>query len=112
MPLGIDDETRLALEDNLLLFFTGFSRAAGGDPEGPGSAHRRRDDAAMIDNLHYVKDLGLRSKEALEAQDLIAFGKLMHEHWQHKQALGRNVAIRRSTNGTILALKTAPWAAS
>ena len=27
----------------------------------------------------------MRSKAALEASDLIGFGKLMHEHWQHKR---------------------------
>jgi D-glycero-alpha-D-manno-heptose-7-phosphate kinase len=39
----------------------------------------------MIDNLHYVKDIGLRSKAALQRGDLTAFGKLMHEHWEHKR---------------------------
>jgi D-glycero-alpha-D-manno-heptose-7-phosphate kinase len=39
----------------------------------------------MIDNLHYVKDLGLRSKVALEKGDTHLFGELMHEHWEHKK---------------------------
>jgi D-glycero-alpha-D-manno-heptose-7-phosphate kinase len=39
----------------------------------------------MIDNLHLVKDLGLRSKKALETGDLAAFGRLMHEHWENKR---------------------------
>jgi D-glycero-alpha-D-manno-heptose-7-phosphate kinase len=39
----------------------------------------------MLDNLHFVKDIGLRSKAALECGDLNAFGKLMHEHWEHKR---------------------------
>jgi D-glycero-alpha-D-manno-heptose-7-phosphate kinase len=84
VPLGIDDETRLALEDNLLLFFTGFSRAAGVILKDQ-DQRTKDNDSAMIDNLHYVKNLGLRSKAALEAQDLIGFGKLMDEHWQHKR---------------------------
>jgi D-glycero-alpha-D-manno-heptose-7-phosphate kinase len=32
-----------------------------------------------------VKDLGLRSLEALEGGRLVEFGKLMDEHWQHKK---------------------------
>jgi D-glycero-alpha-D-manno-heptose-7-phosphate kinase len=32
-----------------------------------------------------VKQLGLRSRQALEAGDLRAFGQLMHDHWQHKR---------------------------
>jgi D-glycero-alpha-D-manno-heptose-7-phosphate kinase len=39
----------------------------------------------MIENLNYVKDLGLRSLEALESGRLIDFGRLMHEHWEHKK---------------------------
>ncbi len=56
-----------------------------GDPQGPGPAHQAAATRAMIDNLHYVKDLGLRSQEALESGDLDAFGRLMHEHWEHKR---------------------------
>ena len=39
----------------------------------------------MIDNLHYVKDMGYRSKVFLENGDLVSFGNLMHEHWEHKK---------------------------
>jgi D-glycero-alpha-D-manno-heptose-7-phosphate kinase len=42
-------------------------------------------DSAIIDNLHYVKDLGLRSLKALETGDLRKFGALMDEHWRHKK---------------------------
>jgi len=83
-PLAIDDEFRFALEDNLLLFFTGFSRSAGAILKDQDSRTKSNDNA-MIDNLHYVKDLGLRSKAALEARDLPTFGALMHEHWEHKR---------------------------
>src|SRR5206468_5937988 len=34
---------------------------------------------------HYVKDLGLRSKLALQTGDLTGFGRLMHEHWENKR---------------------------
>ena len=39
----------------------------------------------MLANLHYVKELGLRSREALESGDTALFGELMHEHWEHKK---------------------------
>ncbi|WP_219995531.1 hypothetical protein [Cylindrospermopsis raciborskii] len=39
----------------------------------------------MLANLHYVKDLGYRSKAALESGDTYLFGQLMHEHWEHKK---------------------------
>ena len=62
-PLAIDDETRHTLEDNLLLFFTGFSRSASAILKEQ-DQRTMRNDSAMIDNLHSVKDLGLRSKAA------------------------------------------------
>src|SRR5262249_59683512 len=42
-------------------------------------------DAGMLQNLHYVKDLGLRSRAALESGRTAEFGALMHEHWEHKK---------------------------
>jgi len=83
-PLKISDETRFNLEDNLLLFFTGYSRSAGSILEDQ-DRRTKEFDKAMIENLHYVKELGLRCKEALEAGELGHFGRLMHEHWEYKK---------------------------
>ena len=46
----------------------------------------------MIRNLHYIKELGLRSKKALEAGALEEFGALMNEHWQHKKERSRGMS--------------------
>ncbi len=82
--LDIDTDTLHSLEDNLLLFFTGFSRSASSILADQKS-RTRKNDAAMLNNLHYVKELGLRSRDALEAGDPTLFGELMHEHWEHKK---------------------------
>ena len=84
MPLAVDDEIRYALEDNLLLFFTGFSRSASQILKDQ-DIHAKKDEAATIANLDLVKDIGLRSKIALETGDLDQFGRLMHEHWENKR---------------------------
>ena len=39
-------------------------------------------DKAMIENLHFVKDLGRQSQQALEAGDLRRFAELMRVHWE------------------------------
>lgn len=83
-PLKISMETMFDLEDNLLLFFTGFSRSASGILKDQ-KVKSQANDADMLANLHYVKDLGYRSKEALEQGDTTLFGVLMHEHWEHKK---------------------------
>ena len=46
----------------------------------------------MVDNLHYVKELGHRSLEAIEQGDLARFGQLMHEHWLHKKKRSANMS--------------------
>ena len=83
-PLRISQETLYDLEDHLLLFFTGFSRSAGGILKDQ-KVRTQKNDNEMLKNLHYVKELGLRSQEALEKGDGEGFGKIMHEHWEHKK---------------------------
>ncbi|MEI7825933.1 MAG: hypothetical protein WCI01_11585 [Chlorobiaceae bacterium] len=84
VPLDITMNTLLDLEDNLLLFFTGFSRSASGILKDQ-QVRSQKNDEDMLNNLHYVKDLGYRSKESLENGDTTLFGELMHEHWEHKK---------------------------
>lgn len=83
-PLNLSEEIRLDLEDNLLLFFTGYSRSAS-------SILKEQDDkskdknAGMIDNLHFIKEIGQGSKAALESGNLREFARLMDVHWQRKK---------------------------
>jgi len=83
-PLKIDEGILYNLEDNLLLFFTGYSRSASSILTEQ-QTKSKENDKMMIDNLHFIKNLGIQSKEALENNDLIKFGKLMNEHWEHKK---------------------------
>ena len=83
-PLKTSQETLHDLEDHLLLFFTGFSRSAGGILKDQ-KVRTQKNDNEMLKNLHYVKELGLRSRDALEAGDCEKFGQIMHEHWEHKK---------------------------
>lgn len=83
-PLELDIETMLDLEDNLLLFFTGFSRSAGSILQDQ-KARTEQHDAGMLRNLHDLKELGVRSRAALADGKPEVFGQLMHEHWEHKK---------------------------
>ena len=83
-PLKISDETRDNLEDNLLLFFTGYSRSASAILKEQ-DQKSKQSDAAMIENLHFVKDLGLQSQRAIESGNLAEFARLMDVHWQRKK---------------------------
>jgi D-glycero-alpha-D-manno-heptose-7-phosphate kinase len=83
-PLQICNETLYSLEDNLLLFFTGYSRAASSILKEQDDRSKTQD-KGMVDNLHFVKELGYQSKEALESGDLPKFAELMNVHWEHKK---------------------------
>jgi D-glycero-alpha-D-manno-heptose-7-phosphate kinase len=83
-PLAVPTSGLNDLEDNLLLFFTGFTRAAGSILADQ-KARTSTQDREMLENLHYVKALGLESRAALEAGQPAKFAELMHEHWLHKK---------------------------
>jgi D-glycero-alpha-D-manno-heptose-7-phosphate kinase len=83
-PLKTSVGSLFDLEDSLLLFFTGFCRRAGSILDDQ-KQRTEQGDQAMLENLHHVKDLGLRSAVALEQGNLGMFGELMHEHWEQKK---------------------------
>lgn len=84
-PCKISEETLFNLEDNLLLFFTGYSRSASAILKDQNDKSRQQNQA-MLDNLHYTKDLGHQSLAALESGSLEQFARLMDVHWQRKKA--------------------------
>lgn len=83
-PVRLTEETLFNLEDNLLLFFTGYSRSASSILQDQNTRSTRHDQA-MLDNLHYTKELGLKSLAALETGDLDELARLMDAHWQRKK---------------------------
>ena len=84
-PLRLKPETLSNLEDNLALFFTGFTRNAGDILKDQDSRSKQKD-SGMLDNLHFTKQLAYESKAAMEAGDLRRFAELMHLHWERKRA--------------------------
>jgi D-glycero-alpha-D-manno-heptose-7-phosphate kinase len=89
-PLKVSTDTLYNLEDSLLLFFTGYTRAASSILHEQDARTRGGDDA-MLEGLHFVKDLGYRSKDALEAGDLRGFAELLRVHWEHKRRRGAGI---------------------
>jgi D-glycero-alpha-D-manno-heptose-7-phosphate kinase len=90
-PLPISIDTLFDLEDNLLLFFTGFARSASAILEDQDKRSREMDEE-MLNNMHYVKELGLHSKQILMKGCTSEFGKLMHEHWEHKRKRSKGMS--------------------
>ncbi|MFN7131283.1 MAG: hypothetical protein ACK4N5_04325 [Myxococcales bacterium] len=83
-PLKLSEETFYRLHDHLLMFSTGYTRSASAMLKDQNDKTKAGNND-MVANLHYVKELGYRSLEALEKGNLGTFGELMHEHWENKK---------------------------
>jgi D-glycero-alpha-D-manno-heptose-7-phosphate kinase len=92
-PLRIAPSTLQRLEDNLVLFFTGYTRNASEILKDQ-DVRSKQKDGEMMENLHFVKRLGYESKAALEAGDLRGFAELMHDHWVRKRARSTGMSNR------------------
>ena len=103
-PLRISNCTMFDLEDNLLLFFTGFNREARTILK---DQHVRSldGDRQMLANLHYVKELAYKSRAALESGNLPRFGELLHEHWEHKKRRSGGMSNSRIDDWYSLAMR-------
>ena len=84
LPVEIEEETLFNLQDNLLMFFTGYTRSASKILKEQND-RTKNVDKAMVENLHFVKELGVQSKDALESGNLREFARLMDVHWQRKK---------------------------
>lgn len=102
--LNLSMDTLYELEDNLLLFFTGYARSASAilnDQHVRSQYHEQN----MLDNLHYIKELGLRSKDALMSGQTLLFGELMHEHWAFKKQRSQGMSHPKIDEWYDLAMK-------
>jgi D-glycero-alpha-D-manno-heptose-7-phosphate kinase len=90
-PLKISEETLYDLEDNLLLFFTGYARSASKILKEQDDKSKQAD-KAMVENLHFVKELGQQSQAALERDNLPEFARLMDVHWQRKKERSQSMS--------------------
>ncbi len=89
--LNIESDTLYSLEDRLLLFFTGYQRAAS-KVLTEQKNQTLRNDSEMIENLHVVKQIGVKAKEALERGDLDEFAEMMNEHWRFKKKRSKSMS--------------------
>ena len=102
--LNISQETLYNLEDHLLLFFTGYSRSASNVLKEQ-DEKSKNNDTDMIKNLHFVKEMGYRSKLAFERGDLEEFAKIMNTHWEHKKQRSNAMSNDRINQWYDLAMK-------
>ena len=102
--LKISQENLFSLEDNLLLFFTGYSREANKILKKQNDETKKNNED-MIENLNFVKKIGLESKKCLEKGDFNKFAELMNIHWEHKQNRSKQMTNPEINKIYNLALK-------
>ncbi|MCR4909032.1 MAG: GHMP kinase [Lachnospiraceae bacterium] len=83
-PLSLARDTFYNLEDNLMLFFTGFFHSAS-DILKEQNDRSKENDEAMLSNLDFVKEMGYESRDAFEKGDLRKFADIMNVHWEYKK---------------------------
>ncbi len=93
--LSIPVDVVEALENNLLLFYTGAVRDATAILSQQNDATKRKD-TTVVGGLSEIKDIGIEIASTIAAGNLRRFGELMDEHWQVKKRLSKGI-----TNSTI-----------
>jgi D-glycero-alpha-D-manno-heptose-7-phosphate kinase len=94
-PLRLAPEVTAALEQKLMLFFTGASHHSWSILKEQEASSRRRQGPAL-ESLHCIRKLAERMRLALEEGDLRQFGLLLHEGWEHKKKISSKIS-----NGAI-----------
>ena len=90
MPLALSVDLVEALENNLLLFFTGETRNAAAILQQQDQGTRQRD-AVVVSSLREIKDIGVEIRDSIVQCDLRRFGELLDVHWQSKKRLSSGV---------------------
>ncbi len=94
--IQLDPGVAAELIANTHLYFTGAIRDALGilrkQSEKVGKAEAPGHEEA-VNAMHAIKEIGYRSLEALQAGDLDAWGRLLHEHWEAKKRVSRSVTV-------------------
>ncbi len=93
-PLRVSVETRRALEQNILLFFTGGTREASTILTAQKKSSES-DDPQVIAALDAVKAMAFEAKELLERGDLSRFGALLDASWQQKKKFAGGISNPR-----------------
>lgn len=93
-PLPLPAKTLAKLEQHIMLFFTGSTRAAS-NILSQQKASSEKQDPQVLEALHAVKQMAYQAHAALERGDVDALGELLHESWARKKRFAKNVSNAR-----------------
>ncbi len=87
--LFLTSDTYNTLEQNLLIFYTGKTRAAGSILTE--QKKNITDDKAKIENMHKMVQLSKDLKEELLKSNVKALGEILHTGWMYKKELAQGI---------------------
>jgi D-glycero-alpha-D-manno-heptose-7-phosphate kinase len=93
-PLRLPAKTLGRLEQHIMLFFTGSTRAAS-NILSQQKASSEKKDPKVLEALHAVKEMAYTVQAALERGDVDALGEILHESWMRKKRFASNVSNAR-----------------
>ncbi len=83
-PIPLSTNSLAELEANILMYYTGITRSSSSVLSKQKTAIEKDGAAEKMDK---IKDIGLRSRDALASGDLTKFGQLLDEHWRVKRGV-------------------------
>lgn len=92
--LKIKKKTIKKLENNLLLFFTGFTRSSTKILKKQ-DVETKNSQKNIIDNLCEVKKIGIETENLLLNGNLLDFGLLMNYHWKKKLERSKDISNKK-----------------
>jgi D-glycero-alpha-D-manno-heptose-7-phosphate kinase len=90
-PVPVRDEVMDELQNNLLIMYSGLERPAKIVLSEQGQ-RVRDDDAATVQGMHRIKQLGHDVYDLLVRGEVDSYGELLHEHWQAKRGLASKMS--------------------
>jgi D-glycero-alpha-D-manno-heptose-7-phosphate kinase len=96
--LKMEQGDMLDFMDSMRVYYTGIQRDAANILSTQNTAAKEevhQNHNAVIDSLKKIKEIGYKTKEALESRNYDDFGKLMDIHWEMKKNLSSSISIEK-----------------
>lgn len=105
-PINISHENIKKLEQNLMMFYTGFKRNANEvlEEQKKKATEVKNPSEDIYAYYHEIKRIGLESLKCLEAGDLKRFGEWMNIHWELKKKISDKMSNTKIDEWYKLAL--------
>ena len=93
-PAKVSQEAIDDLNKNLLMFYTSTQRDANHilAEQSKGAGSDRKD---VVENMHYIKEIGYKILAAVESGNITDVGLLFHKHWEHKKKISNKMSNPR-----------------